>query len=314
MSTTKRTAETTAVAGEEYGDVKKQKLENLDSNTTANSKDIPVNDINNAIENAKKHSEENAAESQKEEQNVNNDEDNAIDPVLNEHQGSGQNEQRKLFNNEQQEAEAEADAEVTKSKEVLEQKEPEETSLSELSKSSTDPSVLLKLKKMNHKEVERRRRETINNAIRELQDLVPTTHTNKAQIIRKASEYIKKLKEKEENLVNKWTLEKIITDQAISELANSNEKLKSELEKAYRENERFKHIIKSFIGEVKGQSNNSDSVKDIIKQTEELFQEVEEEDSGEENVNLEQTPDENIDAKLKNSEQEPEVGSEAPES
>lgn len=137
---------------------------------------------------------------------------------------------------------------------------------------STDPSMISKIKKLNHKEVERRRRETINNAIRELQELVPTTHTNKAQIIRKASEFIKKLKEKEENLVNKWTLEKIITDQAISELANSNEKLKSELEKAYREIEHRKHVFESFIALVSKQEN-SEEITSFLSKVGDLFEE-----------------------------------------
>lgn len=136
---------------------------------------------------------------------------------------------------------------------------------------STDPSMISKIKKLNHKEVERRRRETINNAIRELQELVPTTHTNKAQIIRKASEFIKKLKEKEENLVNKWTLEKIITDQAISELANSNEKLKTELEKAYREIEHRKHVFENFTTLVSKQQN-SEEIMNFLSRVNELFE------------------------------------------
>ncbi|TID30010.1 hypothetical protein CANINC_001379 [Pichia inconspicua] len=331
MSTKKRVGETTGAENDDYLNSKKLKLESANANSVANSNNIPVSDINNALENAKKHGQISVQESEKADQDANNEEENAIDPVLNEHKGSGQNQQRKLFNNsdeekegkdEEEELEEGGEKEDDKNAESREHMESIQITTNESnSKSSTDPSVLLKLKKMNHKEVERRRRETINNAIKELQDLVPTTHTNKAQIIRKASEYIKKLKEKEENLVNKWTLEKIITDQAISELATSNEKLKSELEKAYRENERFKHIIKGLITEVKKQSNNSDSTKDIINQTEELFTEIddsnekEEEDEEEEDeeeeveANVEQTPDENIDDKLKSSEQEPGTGS-----
>ncbi|KAG0680479.1 basic helix-loop-helix protein [Pichia californica] len=141
----------------------------------------------------------------------------------------------------------------------------------------SDPIMLANIKKLNHKEVERRRRETINNAINELQDLVPTTHTNKAQIIRKASEFIKKLKEKEETLVNKWTLEKIITDQAISELANSNEKLKSELEKAYREIEHRKNVFEKFI-ELVNKQDNSEEVNSFLSKINELFQEEEDDD------------------------------------
>lgn len=158
---------------------------------------------------------------------------------------------------------------------------------------STNPVEISRIKKLNHKEVERRRRETINNAIRELQELVPTTHTNKAQIIRKASEFIKKLKEKEESLVNKWTLEKIITDQAISELANSNEKLKSELEKAYREIEQRKNVLESFVSLVSKQDNSSE-VQEFLEKTSKLIEqekedeEVEEEEEEDGEVDTEQ--------------------------
>lgn len=149
---------------------------------------------------------------------------------------------------------------------------------------STDPETIAKIKRLNHKEVERRRRQTINNAIKELQDLVPTTHTNKSQIILKAADYIKKLKEKEEGLVNKWTLEKIITEQAISELANSNDKLKIELEKAYREIERRKNAFENFITMVSKQEN-SPEINKFLSSVESLFkEEEEEEEEGDEEI------------------------------
>ncbi|ODV96105.1 hypothetical protein PACTADRAFT_26255, partial [Pachysolen tannophilus NRRL Y-2460] len=99
-----------------------------------------------------------------------------------------------------------------------------------------------RVRKNNHKEVERRRRENINQGIKELQVLLPTHDSNKSQIIKNAVEYIKRLKENENSNIEKWTLEKLITDQAVSELAASNEKLKQELEKAYREIEHWKKI------------------------------------------------------------------------
>ena len=92
----------------------------------------------------------------------------------------------------------------------------------------------------NHKEVERKRRESINTGIRELARLRPTTDTNTAQLLQRAVEYIKRLKENENNNIEKWTLEKLLTEQAVSELSASNEKLKHELESAYREIEQLK--------------------------------------------------------------------------
>lgn len=143
---------------------------------------------------------------------------------------------------------------------------------------SISQKAIIKMKKLNHKEVERRRRETINNAIKELQDLVPTSHTNKAQIIKKASEYIRRLKDNEEALLSKWTLEKIITDQAINELSISNDKLKSELSKAYREIEQQKSHIKTFLSILSNQKNS----KQVESYMEQLTTMLEEEDNEEE--------------------------------
>ncbi|CUM63761.1 uncharacterized protein PRCAT00001345001 [Priceomyces carsonii] len=96
----------------------------------------------------------------------------------------------------------------------------------------------------NHKEVERRRRESINQGIKELAALIPTNDTNKSQILQRGVEYIKRLKENESNNIEKWTLEKLLTEQAVSELSASNEKLKQELERAYREIEQWKKVAK----------------------------------------------------------------------
>ncbi len=114
------------------------------------------------------------------------------------------------------------------------------------------------MRKLNHKEVERRRRESINQAIKELRELLPTQNSNKSQTIKRAAEYIRRLRENENANIEKWTLEKLITDQAVNELANSNEKLKSELEKAYREIELWKkHLFeaKDTIEKLKGGKN-----------------------------------------------------------
>lgn len=99
-----------------------------------------------------------------------------------------------------------------------------------------------KQRRENHKEVERRRRDSINLWIKELANLIPTSDTNKLQILQRAVEFIKRLKENESNNIEKWTLEKLLTDQAVSELSASNEKLKVELQKAYREAEHWRRV------------------------------------------------------------------------
>lgn len=92
----------------------------------------------------------------------------------------------------------------------------------------------------NHKEVERRRRETINEGISELAKIVPGCEKNKGSILARAVQYIQQLKENESHNIEKWTLEKLLTDQAMAELQATNDKLKLDLDKAWREAEAWR--------------------------------------------------------------------------
>jgi len=80
----------------------------------------------------------------------------------------------------------------------------------------------------NHKEVERRRRDTINAGINELAKIVPGCEKNKGSILNRAVQYIQQLKENEAANIEKWTLEKLLTDQAIQELQSQVDMFKSE--------------------------------------------------------------------------------------
>lgn len=102
-----------------------------------------------------------------------------------------------------------------------------------------------KQRKDNHKEVERRRRETINEGINELAKIVPGCEKNKGSILQRAVAYITQLKENESQNIEKWTLEKLLTEQAIQELSSSNDKLKSECERAYRELTMWKNLAQN---------------------------------------------------------------------
>ncbi|KAK2592505.1 basic helix-loop-helix protein [Conoideocrella luteorostrata] len=99
-----------------------------------------------------------------------------------------------------------------------------------------------KMRKDNHKEVERRRRETINEGINELAKIVPGCEKNKGSILQRAVSFISQLKENEQQNIEKWTLEKLLTEQAITELSASNDKLKQECERLYRELETWKRV------------------------------------------------------------------------
>jgi len=102
-----------------------------------------------------------------------------------------------------------------------------------------------KVRKDNHKEVERRRRETINEGINELAKIVPGCEKNKGSILQRAVSFITQLKENEAQNIEKWTLEKLLTEQAIAELSASNDKLKAECERAWRECETWKKTCQS---------------------------------------------------------------------
>lgn len=93
--------------------------------------------------------------------------------------------------------------------------------------------------------VERRRRETINEGINELAKIVPGCEKNKGSILQRAVQFITQLKENEQQNIEKWTLEKLLTEQAIAELSASNDKLKQECDRIYRELETWKKAAQS---------------------------------------------------------------------
>lgn len=88
--------------------------------------------------------------------------------------------------------------------------------------------------------VERRRRETINEGINELAKIVPGCEKNKGSILQRAVSFITQLKENEAQNIEKWTLEKLLTEQAIAELSATVDKLKAECERAWQEADMWK--------------------------------------------------------------------------
>lgn len=83
--------------------------------------------------------------------------------------------------------------------------------------------------------VERRRRETINEGINELAKIVPGCEKNKGSILQRAVQFITQLKENESQNIEKWTLEKLLTEQAIAELSSTGDNLKKEVRKLSRD-------------------------------------------------------------------------------
>ena len=94
-----------------------------------------------------------------------------------------------------------------------------------------------KVRKDNHKEVERRRRETINEGINELAKIVPGCEKNKGSILQRAVQYIQKLQDDAQANIDKWTFEKLVTEQAIGDLSGK-------LERMGREKETWKRLAR----------------------------------------------------------------------
>lgn len=109
---------------------------------------------------------------------------------------------------------------------------------------STGSDEWRKQRKDSHKEVERRRRENINTAINKLSELLPVKESSKATVLARAAEYIQKLKETESANIDKWTLQKLLSEQNQSRLTTANERLQDELGRAYKEVESLRQRLK----------------------------------------------------------------------
>ncbi|OJJ48274.1 hypothetical protein ASPZODRAFT_150542 [Penicilliopsis zonata CBS 506.65] len=85
------------------------------------------------------------------------------------------------------------------------------------------------IRKNNHKEVERRRREAINEGINQIARLVPNCDKNKGAILQRAIEYICQLHEEKKNMTERWEQSNMTTTHAINEISAQNSKLKAEV-------------------------------------------------------------------------------------
>ncbi|KAF9437350.1 basic helix-loop-helix protein [Entomortierella beljakovae] len=100
-----------------------------------------------------------------------------------------------------------------------------------------------KLRRDNHKEVERRRRETINEGINDLSKVVPNCDKNKGSILRQAVKYIQSIHAENERLMadserlaatkidlDKYLLEKSVAEATLQNLNVQHDQLKREYE------------------------------------------------------------------------------------
>ncbi|KAF9175062.1 basic helix-loop-helix protein [Mortierella sp. AD011] len=100
-----------------------------------------------------------------------------------------------------------------------------------------------KMRRDNHKEVERRRRETINEGINDLSKVVPNCDKNKGSILRQAVKYIQEILAQNERLaseaeslaasrleIDKYILEKSVAEATYQTLSVQHEQLKRDYE------------------------------------------------------------------------------------
>ncbi|KAG6812821.1 hypothetical protein H0H92_016090 [Tricholoma furcatifolium] len=107
-------------------------------------------------------------------------------------------------------------------------------------------------RKDNHKEVERRRRGNINEGINELGRIVPNGSGEKAKgaILSRAVQYIHHLKENEARNIEKWTLEKLLMDQAMGDLQTQLEEYKKMWEEERQGRQRAEGELEALRGAV----------------------------------------------------------------
>ena len=86
---------------------------------------------------------------------------------------------------------------------------------------------------------------------------MPGCEKNKGSILQRAVAFITQLKENEAQNIEKWTLEKFLTEQAIAELSASVDKLKNECERAWREAETWKKTCQSAGLTARGEESNT---------------------------------------------------------
>ncbi|KAJ7070236.1 hypothetical protein B0H15DRAFT_118990 [Mycena belliarum] len=111
-------------------------------------------------------------------------------------------------------------------------------------------------RKDNHKEVERRRRGNINEGINELGRIVPNGSGEKAKgaILSRAVQYIHHLKENEARNIEKWTLEKLLMDQAMGDLQVQLDEIRRMWEEERLARQRAEHELDQLRGSKSGGS------------------------------------------------------------
>ncbi|KAH6583898.1 hypothetical protein BASA61_007808 [Batrachochytrium salamandrivorans] len=86
----------------------------------------------------------------------------------------------------------------------------------------------MRQRRENHREVERKRRETISDGIAELAKMVPDGDKNKGSVLQRAIQYILQLQQQQSSVNEQWSKDKIMTEQLLADITKQNEILKDD--------------------------------------------------------------------------------------
>lgn len=70
--------------------------------------------------------------------------------------------------------------------------------------------------------------------------MVPGCEKNKGGILLRSVQFIRQLKENEQKNIEKWSLEKLLNEQALTEMSSACDKLRAECGRAWAECEQWK--------------------------------------------------------------------------
>lgn len=130
-----------------------------------------------------------------------------------------------------------------------------------------------RIRKDNHKEVERRRRGNINEGINELARIVPNGTGEKAKgaILSRAVQYIHHLKENEARNIEKWTLEKLLMDQAMGDLQAQLEEVKRLWDEERTKRDASENEVRSLKSQLAEQGSRKRSADDGVDSDADMF-------------------------------------------
>lgn len=122
-----------------------------------------------------------------------------------------------------------------------------------------------KVRRDNHKEVERRRRETINEGINELARIVPGSEKNKGSVLQRTVQELTTLRARVEEYERQGNLSNNVLEQAVRELSSANDNLKHNLTALEADNKSLKDRAGRYAQRLREMGETLDDDDDLPK-------------------------------------------------